>query len=98
MRNVAFVRSAVGALMVTFAMERYCMNVYITVPMGTRKFIKKLPKGMFVPLALQCGILFSRSKEEFNRKRYMARMETCPSNLGLSMGIHPMLPFEMGNR
>ena len=50
-----YVKSAVGALMATFAMEQYFMTAYIIVLMGIGRFTRKPKKGIFIPLALLCG-------------------------------------------
>jgi hypothetical protein len=55
MMDLVFVKSAVGALMATFAMEQYFMTAYIIVLMGIGRFTRKPKKGIFVPLALHCG-------------------------------------------
>ncbi len=55
MMDLVFVKSAVGALMATFAMEQYFMTAYIIVLMGIGRSTRKPRKGIFVPLALHFG-------------------------------------------
>ena len=75
MMDLVFMKSAVGALMATFAMEQYFMTAYIIVLMGIGRSTRKPKKGIFVPLALHCGTNCSKLKEKLLKNLLLMKME-----------------------